>query len=193
MNPAALKTNLKDLEPGGILIVNEDAFGASDLRKAGYETNPLEDGSPGRLPPHRHPDHQAQPRGRRRRQAQPARGRPLQELLRPGPGLLALRTAAGADAALDPRQVRQEASGPAGQLAPPSRPATTTARRPRLLPVHYRVAKAELPPGSYRKITGNEALALGLVDRRPAGRHAAGLRRLSRSRRPATSCTTSPS
>src|SRR5215469_10953619 len=45
MNPAALKTNLKDLEPGGILIVNSDAFGTGDLHKAGYKTNPLEDGS----------------------------------------------------------------------------------------------------------------------------------------------------
>src|SRR5467141_2106202 len=35
MNPAALKTNLKDLEPGGILIVNSDAFGTGDLHKAG--------------------------------------------------------------------------------------------------------------------------------------------------------------
>jgi len=45
MNPAALKTNLKDLQPGGILIVNSDSFGASDLHKAGYEKTPLEDGS----------------------------------------------------------------------------------------------------------------------------------------------------
>src|SRR5215472_17616690 len=45
MNPAALKTNLRDLEPGGILIVNRDAFTASDLHKAGYKANPLEDGS----------------------------------------------------------------------------------------------------------------------------------------------------
>src|SRR5437660_10899861 len=45
MNPAALKTNIKDLETGGILIVNRDAFGTSDLHKAGYKTNPLEDGS----------------------------------------------------------------------------------------------------------------------------------------------------
>src|SRR5438094_4390498 len=44
MNPAALKTNLKDLEPGGILVVNADAFGTGDLHKAGYKTNPLEDG-----------------------------------------------------------------------------------------------------------------------------------------------------
>src|SRR5215472_4707020 len=45
MNPAALKTNLKDLEPGGILIVNSDAFSSNDLHKAGYTANPLEDGS----------------------------------------------------------------------------------------------------------------------------------------------------
>src|SRR5579864_8684319 len=36
MNPAALKTNIKDLETGGILIVNKDAFQTSDLHKAGY-------------------------------------------------------------------------------------------------------------------------------------------------------------
>src|SRR6476659_10432902 len=45
MNPAALKTNLRDLEAGGILIVNTDAFGGPDLQKAGYAKNPLEDGS----------------------------------------------------------------------------------------------------------------------------------------------------
>src|SRR5437660_5123819 len=45
MNPAALKTNLKDLQQGGILIVNSDAFGTGDLHKAGYKINPLEDGS----------------------------------------------------------------------------------------------------------------------------------------------------
>src|SRR3954469_17817403 len=33
MNPAALKTNIKDLETGGILIVNKDAFSANDLQK----------------------------------------------------------------------------------------------------------------------------------------------------------------
>src|ERR1700730_16705603 len=45
MNPAALKTNIKDLQTSGILIVNKDAFASLDLQKAGYATNPLEDGS----------------------------------------------------------------------------------------------------------------------------------------------------
>jgi 2-oxoglutarate ferredoxin oxidoreductase subunit alpha len=45
MNPAALVTNIADLEPGGVLIVNEDAFAAKDLKLANLERNPLEDGS----------------------------------------------------------------------------------------------------------------------------------------------------
>src|SRR5436309_11121505 len=45
MNPAALKTNLSELERGGIVIANEDGFSEHNLRKAGYEANPLEDGT----------------------------------------------------------------------------------------------------------------------------------------------------
>ncbi len=45
MNPAALKVNLADLTPNGILIVNTDSFGKRDLQKADYGKNPLEDGS----------------------------------------------------------------------------------------------------------------------------------------------------
>ncbi len=43
MNPAALKTNLADLRQGGMLIVNKGAFTASNLEKAAYKTNPLDD------------------------------------------------------------------------------------------------------------------------------------------------------
>lgn len=45
MNPAALKVNLGDLEPGGLLIVNLNSFNDRELKKADYKTNPLEDGS----------------------------------------------------------------------------------------------------------------------------------------------------
>src|SRR5438094_9292014 len=45
MNPAALKTNIRDLPKGGTLIVNADAFNERNLQKAGYAANPLEDGS----------------------------------------------------------------------------------------------------------------------------------------------------
>src|ERR1700754_2545716 len=45
MNPAALKTNLRDLPKGATLIVDMDAFSSRNLQKAGYAANPLEDGS----------------------------------------------------------------------------------------------------------------------------------------------------
>jgi 2-oxoglutarate/2-oxoacid ferredoxin oxidoreductase subunit alpha len=45
MNPAALRTNLKAVEPGGTVIVDEDEFSERNLVKAGYGSNPLEDGS----------------------------------------------------------------------------------------------------------------------------------------------------
>ncbi len=45
MNPASLKANLKWVKPHGIIIVDTDAFTEKNLEKAGYKSNPLEDGS----------------------------------------------------------------------------------------------------------------------------------------------------
>ena len=45
MNPAALITNLKDLLPGGLVLVDAGAFTDKNMKRAGYQTNPLEDGS----------------------------------------------------------------------------------------------------------------------------------------------------
>ncbi len=45
MNPAALRANLGDVPAGGAIIVNEDAFSAPNVAKAGYADNPLRDGS----------------------------------------------------------------------------------------------------------------------------------------------------
>lgn len=45
MNPAALKVNLAEVQPGGLIIADADAFSAKNLAKAGYGANPLDDGS----------------------------------------------------------------------------------------------------------------------------------------------------
>ena len=45
LNAAALQTNLSDLKLGGLLVIDTGALGPSQLKKAGYATNPLEDGS----------------------------------------------------------------------------------------------------------------------------------------------------
>jgi 2-oxoglutarate ferredoxin oxidoreductase subunit alpha len=48
MNPAALKTNVDDLKPGGLIIADEGEFTARNLSKANYAANPLEDSSLGK-------------------------------------------------------------------------------------------------------------------------------------------------
>src|ERR1700676_2158872 len=45
MNPAALKANLDDLPPNGVLIVDREAFSEANLKRAGYTSNPLNDHS----------------------------------------------------------------------------------------------------------------------------------------------------
>ena len=45
MNPAALVTNIGDLKKSGILIINSDSFGPKDLKLAKLDSNPLEDGT----------------------------------------------------------------------------------------------------------------------------------------------------
>lgn len=45
MNPAALITNLKDLVPGGVVIVDTDAFTDKNMARAGYSASPIDDGS----------------------------------------------------------------------------------------------------------------------------------------------------
>ncbi len=45
MNPAALKVHLRDLRPGGVVVLNTDTFTERNLTKAGYKSNPLEDNS----------------------------------------------------------------------------------------------------------------------------------------------------
>ncbi|MBY0523195.1 MAG: 2-oxoacid:acceptor oxidoreductase subunit alpha [Gemmataceae bacterium] len=162
MNPAALKTNIKDLESGGILIVNSDAFTTSDLHKAGYKANPLEDDS--------------------------LKGYRVYKIR-----INTLNREAVADMKLSPREADRCKNFFAlglvfwlyeRSLDPTLRwihqkfgknPAVLEANTRTLkagynygetteaLPVHYRVPKAQIKPGVYRKITGNEAIALGLV------------------------------
>src|SRR5256712_1970790 len=53
MNPAALKVHLRDLKPGGLLVVNTAAFDKRNLDKAGYAANPLEESTLAEpYPPH---------------------------------------------------------------------------------------------------------------------------------------------
>ena len=163
MNPAALKTNLKDLKTGGILIVNEDEFDTSSLSKAGYEANPLEDEKLNS----KYDVHKV----------------PMTRLARDSVAGLGLSNKDAArcknffalglvywlyerDRKVTEDWIRErykknaqyvEANIKALQGGYNYGFSTETFRK------HYLVPKAKLAPGKYRKITGNEATAWGLV------------------------------
>lgn len=162
MNPAALKTNLKDLEPGGILIINSDAFTTSDLHKAGYKTNPLDDSSLKGYRIFKIPINTLNRDAVAAVKLSPREADRCKNFFALGlvywlyersldPTLRWIREKFGKNPAVLEANTRTLKAGyNYGE--------TTEA-----MPVHYRVPKAQIKPGKYRKITGNEAIALGLV------------------------------
>jgi 2-oxoglutarate ferredoxin oxidoreductase subunit alpha len=162
MNPAALKVNLSDLAEGGLLIVNEDAFSEPNLEKAGYETNPLTDGSLSgyrliKVPLTELTLNSIKETGLNRKQGQRCKNffalgllywlydRPMEHTLR------WIESKFGHNAATCEANVLALKAG--------YNYADTT----ELFTTHYRIRKASLAPGKYRNITGNQALALGAV------------------------------
>ncbi len=163
MNPAALKKNLPDLERGGLIIINTDSFTNQNLRKAGYEINPLEDDT---LKGYRvYPV----PLTTLNREAlQDIEELSIKEKDR-SQNLFAL----GITFWIFDRPLEVTCQWIEKKFA--GRPAIIEANQKALrmgyyfgenteiFRQRYRIQPASLPPGLYRKVTGNEATALGLV------------------------------
>jgi 2-oxoglutarate ferredoxin oxidoreductase subunit alpha len=162
MNPAALKTNLNDLVKGGTLIVNRDAFNERNLEKAGYTANPLDDGSLGEFQVHDvgltsmtlEALKQIDVTKREAERAKNMFALGLMSWLfhRPTEGTLAFLEKKFAKAP----NIR-DANVKAFQAGYAFGETTET------FAVSYEVKPATLAPGTYRNITGNQALAYGLV------------------------------
>jgi 2-oxoglutarate/2-oxoacid ferredoxin oxidoreductase subunit alpha len=162
MNPAALKTNLRDLDEDGILILNSEAFGNSDLFKAGYKNNPLDDNSLSKYRVIRVPINKLNREAVAECKLSPREADRCKNFFALGlvywlyerpmePTLKWIRDKFSKNPAVLEANTRTLKAG------------YNYGETCELLPVHYRVAKAKIPPGTYRKITGNEALAMGLV------------------------------
>jgi 2-oxoglutarate ferredoxin oxidoreductase subunit alpha len=162
MNPAALKANLRDLPGGADIIVNTDEFTQRNLAKVGYSANPVEDGS-------------------------------LDGYVLHPVALTSMTVRALADLDVSKKDAERAKNMFALGLLSwmYSRPYESTLRflerkfaaRPELVAaniaafkagwnfgettedfgVRYEVKPAKMPPGNYRNITGNQALALGIV------------------------------
>src|SRR5205807_9975269 len=164
MNPAALKTNLPELDRGATIIVNEDAFTKRNLEKAGYESNPLEDGSLREYRVHRIPMTSLTVRAVEEVEDASTRDAGRAKNLF---ALGVLSWLYGRPADVTHRWIGQKfARKPAVMQA---NLAAFTAgwsfgETTELLDVQYRVNPAtDVRPGTYRNVNGTTALALGLV------------------------------
>ena len=163
MNPAALKVNLPDLEDGGTLIVNTDEFTPDNLKKAAYTSNPLEDGSLGAYRVHRLQITTLN--------LEALKGKV--ELTRKDMDRCKNFFALGVlywlyDRPLDTTEAWMRAKfGAKEQVLNANLIALRTgynyADTTEIFTTHYRVKKADLAPGKYRRITGNEATAIGFI------------------------------
>ena len=163
MNPAALKANLTDLVPGGTIIVNTDAFTDSNLKKAGYDSDPLEDGTLKGYEVHKLPITTLN-----RSALEKIEGLTAKDIDRCKNFFALGLTFWIYDRPLEPsldyiakKFARQPTILKANQTA--LQAGYSVGHNTEAFQTRYRIRRAHLPPGVYRKVTGNEALALGLV------------------------------
>ncbi|CRK60108.1 2-oxoglutarate oxidoreductase, alpha subunit [Alloactinosynnema sp. L-07] len=162
MNPAALKANIADLPAGGTLIVNTDEFVKRNLTKVGYETNPLEDESLAAYQVHQ----VAMATITQTALADTGLGKKDAERCKNmfALGLLSWmyhRPTEGTEAFLREKFARKPDIAEANVLA--FRAGFYYGETTEAFAVTYEVAPAALPAGTYRQITGNTALAYGIV------------------------------
>jgi len=162
MNPAGLRANFSDLESGGVLVVNEDAFTGGNLTKAGYDHNPLDDGSLKafqlfRVPMEKITSEACADTGLSGR----AIGRCKNFFAL---GLCYWLYGRSMDSTL--RWI-DEKFGTKPAVADANTKALKAGyyfgETTEVFQARYEVPPAKLKPGKYRRITGNEALAVGLV------------------------------
>ena len=163
MNPAALKANLADLPGGGLLIADADEFTPRNLAKVGYATNPLEDGSLEGWQLVSVPLTSMTTRRARRLRPGQEGGRAVARTCSPSAccrgcttGRPRARSASSSASSAASREIA--AANIAAFRAGYNYGETTEA-----FAVSYEIKPAPMAPGRYRNISGNQALALGLV------------------------------
>jgi 2-oxoglutarate/2-oxoacid ferredoxin oxidoreductase subunit alpha len=163
LNPAALKVHLQDLKPGGILIINQDSFTKTDFKKAEYEADPRTDDSLSGFVLHELPittltEEAVKPAGLNKKQSILCKNmftlgivcwmydRSLEQLTNRLDKLMGNKK---------PEMVM------ANKLA--MQAGYNMADTMEIFMSRYQVKKANLPAGKYRRISGNEAAALGFL------------------------------
>jgi 2-oxoglutarate ferredoxin oxidoreductase subunit alpha len=163
MNPAALKVNLTDLEDGGTLIINTDGFTKENLKYANYASNPLEDSTLAGYRVHKLPITTLNMNALKgnvelsRKEIDRCKNffalgvlywlydRPMENTLN----------------WIHTKFSKNPELAKANEIA--LKTGYNFADTTEVFTTHYTIKKAQIAPGKYRKITGNEATAIGFV------------------------------
>ena len=163
LNPAALRTNIMDLVHGGTIILNSDAFTRAEIQKAGYDNDPLVDSSLSGFKIYPIPISSlttaaVENTGISRKQAAQCKN------------MFTLGVVTWLyDRSVDPikRYIDKRYSGTRPEMAEANKLALQAgynfADTVELFTGKYHISAAKLPPGTYRRITGNEAATLGVL------------------------------
>lgn len=161
-NPAALKVNFADVKDGGIVIVNEDAFDKGRLKQAGFAENPLEDGTLSKFKVFRVPVNKLT------REALKDSGLGAKDIDRCknffALGLVYWLYGRPLDTTV---KWIEDKFGKNPTLAEANKSVLKAGyfygETCELFTSSFQVDRAQLPPGRYRRISGNEAVSLGLI------------------------------
>lgn len=162
MNPAALKANITELKENGALIVNKDSFTEKNLKKINYLTNPLEDDTLNSyhiisvpittLTRESLKDHKISDKSKERCKNMFALGITYWLFERnPESTITWIKQKFENQLEIQNANITSLKAG------------INFAETSELLPISFQISEAEKPPGTYRNISGNEALSLGLV------------------------------
>ncbi len=162
MNPAALKSELHDLTAGGTLLVNSDAFDERALHKAGYATNPLTDGSLSSFTVYEIPMtsitlEAAKPTGAKPRDAERSKNFFALGVM----SWMYTRPLGATITWIEEKFAKNPMVRDANLLA--FKAGYNFGETAELFAPQYAVAPARLEPGTYTNMSGNVALAWGLI------------------------------
>ncbi len=168
-NPAALKVNLADLDANKVVIVNTDSFGEVDLKKANCKTNPLTDGSLDKYQSYKIPITELTLKAlesikfKEKDRPKKERNKNLFAL-----GILYWLYNRSMDTTI--KELEAQFAKKSTPDNPIAQAATTAlkagfayAEATELFRSQFEVPAARYEPGTYRNISGNPAIALGLV------------------------------
>ena len=163
MNPAALKANIQQVVPGGAIVLNTDSFSDNSLRKAGWDSNPLEDDTLSEWTVHEVPLESMTLEAIKDLGIPTRTAKMCKNFLALGIAYWLYNRPMDETLAFIDRKFSPKSPELAEANKRLLKAGWAYGETCEMFPTNFTVPKATLEPGTYRNIRGNDALAMGIV------------------------------